>query len=72
MRDIVGQKVKNCATLHVPCSILSFTCIHRMWPVPRSLYPLFSSKKGYINFVPKSVIRPSVRALVSACVSICA
>ena len=25
-----------------------------------SLYPLFSLEKGYINFVPKSVCRPSV------------
>ena len=33
-----------------------------MW---ESLYPLFSlEKKGYINFVSKSVRRPSVRSYV--------
>ena len=33
------------------------------------LYPFFSlEKKGYINFVPKLVRRPSVRASVRPCV----
>ena len=30
--------------------------------------PFFFRKKGYINFVPKSVRRPSVRASVRPCV----
>ena len=34
----------------------------------RLLYTLLSLEKGYINFVPKSVRRPSVRAYVRLCV----